>query len=90
MLITIITVILVINIDSGGFFFIICLTWNLSLHALNVSILCVKDEYGARRKSRYEKHLYHQSQYSNTWDRKCLALIAEVVRAFGIKPKLGG
>ena len=26
----------------------------------------------------------------NTWDSKCLALIAQVVRAFGMNPKIGG
>ena len=35
------------------------------------------------------RHLYPQSQYSNTWDSKCLALIAQVVRAFGMNPKVG-
>ena len=37
-----------------------------------------------------QKYLYHQSQYSKTWDRKCLALISQMVRAFGINPKVGG
>ena len=37
-----------------------------------------------------QKYLHHQSQYSKTWDRKCLALIAQQVRAFGINPKVGG
>ena len=31
-----------------------------------------------------------QSQYSTTWDSKCLALIAQMVRAFGMNPKVGG
>ena len=37
-----------------------------------------------------QKYLYHQSQYSKTWDNKCLALISQMVRAFGINPKVGG
>ena len=36
-----------------------------------------------------QKYLYHQSQYSATWDSKCLALIAQMVRAFGMNPKRG-
>ena len=32
---------------------------------------------------------YHQSQYSQTWDDKCLALIAQMVRVFGMNPKIG-
>ena len=36
------------------------------------------------------KYLYRQSQYWNTWDSKCLALIAQVFRAFGMIPKDGG
>ena len=31
-----------------------------------------------------------QSQCSNIWDSKCLALIAQMVRAFGMNPKVGG
>ena len=34
--------------------------------------------------------MYRQSQYSTTWDSKCLALIAQMVRAFGKNPKVGG
>ena len=37
-----------------------------------------------------EKYLYRQSQYSNTWESKCLALIAQVVRSFGMNHKVGG
>ena len=37
-----------------------------------------------------KKYLYCQSQCSKTWDSKCLALIAQQVRAFGINPKLWG
>ena len=37
-----------------------------------------------------KKYLYRQSQYSNTWDSKCLSLIAQVVSAFGMNPKVGG
>ena len=29
-----------------------------------------------------KKYLYHQSQYSKTWGSKCLALIAQIVKAF--------
>ena len=36
-----------------------------------------------------QKHLYHQSHYSNTRDSKCLAMIALVVRTLGINPKVG-
>ena len=36
------------------------------------------------------KYLYHQSQYSTRRGSKCLALIAQQVRAFGINPKVGG
>ena len=36
-----------------------------------------------------KKYLYRQSQYSNTWDSKCLSLIAQVVSAFGMNPKVG-
>ena len=35
------------------------------------------------------KYLYHQNQYSKTRDSKCLALIAQMVRAFGTNPKVG-
>ena len=37
-----------------------------------------------------QKYLYHQSWYSNTWDSSCLALIAQMVRAFGMNSKIGG
>ena len=37
-----------------------------------------------------QKYLYHHSQCSKTWDSKCLALIAQHVRAFGIDPEAGG
>ena len=37
-----------------------------------------------------KKYLYRQSQYSKPWDSKCLALIAQMVRAFGTNPKVGG
>ena len=33
-----------------------------------------------------KKYLYRQSQCSNTWDSKCLVLIAQMVRAFGMNP----
>ena len=36
------------------------------------------------------KYLYHQSQYQKIWDRKCLAQIAQMVRAFGMNLKVGG
>ena len=35
------------------------------------------------------KYLYRQSQYSTTWDSKCLALIAQLVRTFGMNTKVG-
>ena len=37
-----------------------------------------------------KKYLHRQNEYSNTWDGKCLALIAHVVRSFVINPKVGG
>ena len=37
-----------------------------------------------------QKYHYRQSQYSKTWDSKCLALIAQMVRAFDMNPKVGG
>ena len=37
-----------------------------------------------------KKYLYRQSQSSKTWYIKCLALIAQLVRAFGMNPKVGG
>ena len=36
-----------------------------------------------------QKYLYRQSQYSKTWDSKCLVLIAQIFRAFGMNPKIG-
>ena len=36
-----------------------------------------------------QKYLHHQNQYSKTWDSKCLALIVQLVRAFGMNPKVG-
>ena len=40
--------------------------------------------------SKQKIYLYRQSQCSETWDSKCLALIAQMVRAFGMNPKVGG
>ena len=37
-----------------------------------------------------QKYLYRQSQYPKTWDYKCLALIAQMIRAFGMNPKVRG
>ena len=37
-----------------------------------------------------KKYRYHQSQYSKTWDSKCLALIAQKVGAFGMNLKVWG
>ena len=37
-----------------------------------------------------QKYLYRQSLYSKTWDSWFLALIAQMVRAFGMNPKVGG
>ena len=37
-----------------------------------------------------QKYIYNQSQYSTTWGSKCLALIAQVARTFGMSPKVGG
>ena len=38
----------------------------------------------------FQKYLYHKSQYSKTRGSKCLALIAQMVRAFGMNLKVGG
>ena len=35
-----------------------------------------------------KKYLYHQSQSSKAWDSKCLALIAQMARVFGMNPKV--
>ena len=37
-----------------------------------------------------QKYLYRHSQYSTTWDSKCLALIGQLARALGMNPKFGG
>ena len=37
-----------------------------------------------------QKYLYRYSQYSKTWCSNCLALIAQMVRAFCMNPKVGG
>ena len=37
-----------------------------------------------------QKYLYRQSQCSKTWDNKCLVLMAQMVRSFGMNPKIGG
>ena len=36
------------------------------------------------------QNLYCQSQYSKTWDSKCMTLIARMVRDFGMNPKVEG
>ena len=36
------------------------------------------------------QYLYHHSQYSKAWNSKCLALINQVVRTFGMNLKVGG
>ena len=41
-------------------------------------------------KSYLKKCLYQHSQNLKTWDSKCLALIAQMVRTFGLNPKVGG
>ena len=41
-------------------------------------------------KTLFKKYLHRQSQSSKTWDSKCLALIAQMVRAFSVNPKVGG
>ena len=38
----------------------------------------------------FKKYLYHQIQYSKTWESKCLNLMAQTVRAFGMNPNFGG
>ena len=37
-----------------------------------------------------KKYLYNQSQFLKTWDSKCLVLIAQMGKAFGMNPKVGG
>ena len=37
-----------------------------------------------------QKYLYRKSQCSKTWDSTCLALIAQMVRSFGMNPKVVG
>ena len=37
-----------------------------------------------------QKYRYRQTQCSITWESKCLALIAQMVRAFGMNPMVGG
>ena len=37
-----------------------------------------------------QKYLYCQSEYSPTWDSKWLDLIAQMIRVFGMNPKVGG
>ena len=34
--------------------------------------------------------MYHQSQCSKTWDRKCLGPVAQIVGAFGMNPEVRG
>ena len=36
-----------------------------------------------------KKYLYSKSHYSDTWDGKCLAPIAQMVRAFGMNTNIG-
>ena len=37
-----------------------------------------------------QKYRHRQSQYSKAWGSKCLALIAQMVRASGMNPQVGG
>ena len=36
-----------------------------------------------------QKYIYRQIQCSKTWDSECLALIARMLRAFGMNPTVG-
>ena len=48
----------------------------------------------ARAQSRFQMltllQIYHRNQCSKTWNSKCLALIAIMVGAFGVSPKVEG
>ena len=37
-----------------------------------------------------QDYQYRQSQYSKTWDSKCVMPITQMVKAFGMNPKIGG
>ena len=56
---------------------------------------CVENEWWCPRRVNISNvnftniYIYHQSQYSKIWDSKCLALITQMLRAFGINPKVG-
>ena len=39
--------------------------------------------------SYHKEYLYRQSQFSKTWDTKYLTLIAPILRAFSMSPKVG-
>ena len=55
------------------------------------SICIYENEWCCPRMSKVNNTINqnHQSLYSNTWDSKCLALIAQVAGAFGMNPKIG-
>ena len=65
-------------------------------HFTKTSVLELKVNVAARAQLTFnqtftllqKKYLYHQSRYSRTRDSECLALIAQVVRSFGMK--IGG
>ena len=47
------------------------------------------EQWTSRMLSLLQKYLYRQSQNSETLGRKCLALIAQMVRVFGMNPNVG-
>ena len=68
-----------------------------SWHFTKTSVRALKMNAVARAQLAFQmltlfaKYLHYQNQYSNTGRRsKCRALITQIVRAFGLNPKIGG
>ena len=82
-------------IRSVGVRDIFCLK-TLALSQKRTSVRMSKMNAVARAQSTFrvltvlQKYLYRQSQYSITWDSKCLAPIAQMVRTFGMNLKVAG
>ena len=49
----------------------------------------VREQLAFQMLALLKKYLYRQSPCSKSWDSKCLALIAQIVRAFGMNPEVG-
>ena len=64
--------------------------WRLCNAMFNQSKFCCTYVFDVPTITLLQKYLYRQSQYSNTWESKCLAVIAQVVRIFDMNPKIGG